>query len=64
MQGLFGPIASPTPNGSEQNTLFDTVISAIAKQQQADAIFSFDKWYKRIGLTLIDDFIAQSEEAA
>jgi predicted nucleic acid-binding protein len=40
------------PYGSKQNTLFDAVVAAIAKKQKADAIFSFDVWYEKIGLTL------------
>ncbi len=39
-------------NGSKQNTLFDAVVAAIAKSQKADAVFSFDSWYEKIGLTL------------
>lgn len=32
------------PHGSKQNTLFDAVVATIAKELNADAIFSFDEW--------------------
>ena len=46
------------PNGSKNNTLFDAVVAVIAKRLNAVAIFSFDEWYRKIGLTLTDDLIA------
>ncbi len=55
---LFHPLAS------KKNTLFDAVVAAIAKRLKADAIFSFDGWYRKIGLSLTDDLIEHSKEAA
>ena len=55
---LFKPLAS------KKNTLFDAVIAAIAKRLNADAIFSFDGWYTKIGLTLASDLIEITEKAA
>ncbi len=52
------------PQSSKKNTLFDAVVAAIAKHHHADAIFSFDGWYRKIGLTLTDDLIGSSEEVA
>ena len=52
------------PNGSKRNTLFDAVVAAIAKRLDADAIFSFDEWYRKIGMTLTDDLIATRKTAA
>ena len=52
------------PNGSKKNTLFDAVVAAIAKRMNADAIFSFDEWYRKIGMTLTDDFIQARKQAA
>src|SRR6266516_46507 len=52
------------PNGSKKNTLFDAVVAAIAKRFNAEAIFSFDEWYRKIGLTLTDDLIAARKKAA
>lgn len=40
--------------GSAHNTLFDAVVAATAKAYKADAIFSFDGWYKSLGFTLAD----------
>ena len=37
------------PNGSKKNTPFDAVVAAIAKRFNADAIFSFDEWYRKWG---------------
>lgn len=42
---------------SKQNTLFDAIVAAVAQKVEADAIFSFDQWYKKLGFTLIEDFI-------
>ncbi len=47
------------PQGSKKNTLFDAVVAAVAKHLHADAIFSFDGSYRKIGLSLTDDLIAQ-----
>jgi predicted nucleic acid-binding protein len=52
------------PNGSKKNTLFDAVVAAIAKRLNADAIFSFDEWYRKIGFTLTDDLIQARKQAA
>ena len=52
------------PNGSNRNTLFDAVVAAIAKRLDADAIFNFDEWYRKIGMTLTDDLIAARKTAA
>ena len=40
------------PLGSKQNTFFDAVVAASAKKYNADAIFSFDGWYEKLGFTL------------
>ena len=55
---LFHPLAS------KKNTLFDAVVAALAKKLHADAIFSFDGWYGKIGLSLASDLLEQSKEAA
>jgi predicted nucleic acid-binding protein len=52
------------PHGSNRNTLFDAVIAAIAKRYKANAIFSFDEWYKKQGFTLAVDFVGEEEKAA
>lgn len=48
------PYFKPTTT-SKGDTLFDAIVAAIAKETQADAIFSFDSWYTRQGFTLIAD---------
>ncbi|MBI2021618.1 type II toxin-antitoxin system VapC family toxin [Candidatus Daviesbacteria bacterium] len=40
------------PKGSKQNTFFDAVVAATAKKLNADAIFSFDEWYTKLGFKL------------
>ena len=42
---------------SKKNTLFDSVVAATAEKLKADAIFSFDTWYKKLGFTLAEDFV-------
>jgi predicted nucleic acid-binding protein len=38
---------------SKKNTFFDCLVAATAENLEADAIFSFDKWYPKLGLKLI-----------
>lgn len=52
------------PQGSKKNTLFDAVIAAIATTLHADAIFSFDEWYRKQGLNLAEDLMLAQEQAA
>lgn len=40
---------------SKKNTIFDCIIAAVAEEKQADAIFSFDKFYKKQGFTLAEE---------
>ncbi len=41
--------------GGKHNTLFDAIVAATAHRYHADAIFSFDKFYKSKGLILASD---------
>lgn len=41
-----------SPITSKKNTLFDCIVAAVAEDQKADAIFSFDKFYKSKGFKL------------
>lgn len=43
------------PATSKKNTLFDCVVAAIAEEYKADAIFSFDKFYKGKGFKLASE---------
>lgn len=40
---------------SKQNTLFDAIVAATAKSLKADAVFSFDDWYPKLGLKLAEE---------
>ncbi len=46
-----------TPTTSKKNTLFDCVVMAVANENKADAIFSFDKLYKKNGFKLASELI-------
>jgi predicted nucleic acid-binding protein len=41
--------------GSKQNTLFNAIVAATAKKLDADAIFSFDGWYPKLGFVLAEE---------
>lgn len=43
------------PKSSKKNTFFDAIVAAVAKSLNADTIFSFDRWYKRVGFKLASD---------
>ena len=43
------------PTTSKKNTLFDCIVLEIAEQYQADAIFSFDHFYKSKGFKLASE---------
>lgn len=46
-----------SPITSKKNTLFDCIVAAIAEDQHADAIFSFDHFYKTKGFKLAGELI-------
>ena len=41
--------------GSKHNTLFDAIVATVAEENKADAIFSFDKFYKGKGFKLASE---------
>lgn len=43
------------PLSSKKNTIFDCVVAEIAKREKADYIFSFDKFYKKLGFKLASE---------
>lgn len=47
----FSPIAS------KKDTLFDCIVAAVADEQKADAIFSFDNFYKKKGFKLASEIV-------
>jgi len=44
-----------SPKTSKKNTLFDCIVAALAKKHNAEAIFSFDSFYKKQGFKLASD---------
>ena len=48
----FGYFSS---KASKKNTLFDCIVAALAEKHHADAIFSFDKFYKKRGFKLASE---------
>jgi predicted nucleic acid-binding protein len=43
------------PDTSKKNTLFDCTVAAVAEEYKADAIFSFDGFYKKKGFKLASE---------
>jgi predicted nucleic acid-binding protein len=37
--------------------LFDALVATFAKKYNADAIFSFDEWYKNLGFKLVTSLV-------
>lgn len=54
-QTLINALDYFSPKTSKNNTLFDCIIAALAKEYKADAIFSFDKFYKTKGFKLASE---------
>lgn len=42
---------------SKKNTLFDAIVAATAETLKAEAIFSFDSWYPKLGFKLALEMI-------
>lgn len=42
---------------SKQNTLFDAIVAATAEKLEAEAIFSFDNWYPKLGFKLAQEIV-------
>jgi len=43
------------PASSKHNTFFDCIVATVAKKHNADAIFSFDVWYTKLGFKLVSE---------
>jgi predicted nucleic acid-binding protein len=50
-----------SPRTSKKNTMFDCIVAAIAEEYKADAIFSFDQFYKKNGFKLAAQVISTSQ---
>ena len=46
-----------SPTTSKKNTLFDCIVAAVADEQKADAIFSFDNFYRKKGFKLASEIV-------
>ena len=44
-------------DGSKKNTMFDATVAAAAKKIGTQTLFSFDKWYRGQGFTLLVDLL-------
>lgn len=51
-QTLVNALKYFNPKTSKKNTLFDCIVAVVAEDHKADAIFSFDKFYKNKGFKL------------
>lgn len=54
-QTLINALDYFSPKTSKKNTLFDCIVAAVAEEYKADAIFSFDKFYKTKGFKLASE---------
>lgn len=54
-QTLLNALDYFSSSTSKKNTLLDCIVAAIAKEYKADAIFSYDKFYKRNGFKLASE---------
>lgn len=52
---LIGAISFLTKKRNKHITLFDGIIAVVATKHHADAIFSFDKFYKKNGFKLAEE---------
>lgn len=43
------------PSASKRKTIFDCIVATLAKRYNADAIFSFEEWYTKLGFKLVSD---------
>ena len=55
IQKLAGQIFRKTI--SKKNTIFDAIVLATAQILKADAVFSFDSWYKKQGMKMVEELI-------
>ena len=42
---------------SKKNTIFDCIVAICTKHQSAEGVFSFDEWYKKLGLSLTSELV-------
>ncbi len=54
-QTLTNALKYFSTTASKKNTVFDCVVAAVAEDYKADAIFSFDRFYKKKGFKLAEE---------
>lgn len=54
-QTLINSLKYFSSSSSKKNTVFDCIVAAVAEEYKADAIFSFDHFYKTKGFKLAED---------
>lgn len=54
-QTLVNSLKYFSHSSSKKNTVFDCIVAAVAEEYKADAIFSFDRFYKTKGFKLAED---------
>lgn len=47
-----------SPKTSKKNTVFDCIVAAVAEEHKADAIFSFDHFYKSQGFKTAEELVS------
>ncbi len=51
------------PKASKKNTIFDCIVATVADEYGADAIFSFDKFYKKRGFKLASELYPKTNSS-
>jgi len=49
------------PDGRAGDTLFDAIVATLATRYDEVAIFSFDRFYKKMGLILVQDYFGMNK---
>lgn len=54
---IAGALKYFDPEATKENTIFDCCVAAVADKYKADYIFSWDKFYKKNGFRLAEEFL-------
>lgn len=57
-QTLVNSLKYFSPTTSKKNTVFDCIVAAVAEEYKADAIFSFDHFYKTQGFQSAEELVS------
>jgi predicted nucleic acid-binding protein len=58
-QTLVNSLKYFSPAASKKNTVFDCIVAAVAEEYKADAIFSFDHFYKTQGFQSAEELVSE-----